>query len=411
MNDTRSTDQAGNGLVNNLHDRLFERLLSGNLVYNTCWEDPAVDRQALELSESDVMLVITSAGCNVLDYLLDGPRRIHAVDANPRQNALLELKLAGIRTLAFEDFFAIFGDGRHPRMHDVYHRALRPALTGFARAYWDRHHHWFEPRNANGSFYYRGLSGLVARIFRLYAQARPRLRSALTELIDADSLDAQRDIYDRRVRPMMWSRKMNWLLSRQMTMNLLGVPHPQRREVEQQHPDGVAGFVREAVDYVFRCLPVSDNYFWTVYIRGHYTRDCCPAYLQAQNFARLKDNLVDRVRVHTCLVADFLARHEQPVSRYVLLDHMDWMGAYRPRALADEWRLILERASTDCRIIFRSAHANPGYLERVPVAWRGETRALNGHLRFDRERAARLGQMDRVHTYAGFHIAEPALAT
>jgi S-adenosylmethionine-diacylglycerol 3-amino-3-carboxypropyl transferase len=28
-----------------------------------------------------------------LDYTLTGPRRILAVDANPRQNALLELKL------------------------------------------------------------------------------------------------------------------------------------------------------------------------------------------------------------------------------------------------------------------------------------------------------------------------------
>jgi hypothetical protein len=38
---------------------------------------------------------------------LTGPRRVHAVDANPRQNAPLELKLAGIRHLDFDDFVAI----------------------------------------------------------------------------------------------------------------------------------------------------------------------------------------------------------------------------------------------------------------------------------------------------------------
>ena len=32
--------------------------------------------------------MITSGGCNALDYLLDEPRRIYAVDMNPRQNAL-----------------------------------------------------------------------------------------------------------------------------------------------------------------------------------------------------------------------------------------------------------------------------------------------------------------------------------
>jgi S-adenosylmethionine-diacylglycerol 3-amino-3-carboxypropyl transferase len=73
---------------------LFDAIYRRALVYNTCWEDPAVDRAALNFRPDDTVLVITSAGCNVLDYALTGPRRIHAVDANPRQTAPLELKLA-----------------------------------------------------------------------------------------------------------------------------------------------------------------------------------------------------------------------------------------------------------------------------------------------------------------------------
>lgn len=397
-------------LSDTLNDRLFERMCGRNLVYNTCWEDPAVDRLALEIGSKDTMMVITSAGCNVLDYLLDEPRRIHAVDANPRQNALLELKLAGIRTLDFDDFFALFGDGRHPRAERLYQRALRPALSGFSRDFWDRHHAWFASTKPSSTFYYRGLSGIVARLFRLYTDARPRLRSALEELIDATDLDQQREIYDRTVRPLMWSGRMNWLLSRQLTMNMLGVPHPQRHEVERQHADGVAGFIREAIDYVFRQLPIGNNYFWTVYIRGHYTRDCCPAYLESHNFNRLKDDLVDRVRVHTGLVSAFLADNERSISRFVLLDHMDWMGTYAPDALAEEWRLILARAAPGARIIFRSAHRSPRYLERTHVRWNGRSAPVRSLLSFDTARAEALQQHDRVHTYAGFHIAEPLAA-
>ena len=58
-----------------------------NLVYNTCWEDPRLDRQALQLGPDDTLAMITSAGCNALDYALDGPRRIYCIDVNPRQNA------------------------------------------------------------------------------------------------------------------------------------------------------------------------------------------------------------------------------------------------------------------------------------------------------------------------------------
>ncbi len=63
-----------------------------------------LDRQALELKSTDRVLVITSAGCNALDYVLAGAGQVYAVDMNPRQNALLELKLSGIRNLQYEDF-------------------------------------------------------------------------------------------------------------------------------------------------------------------------------------------------------------------------------------------------------------------------------------------------------------------
>lgn len=201
---------------------MFAAIYSRSLVYNTCWEDPAVDRRALNITPSDTVLAITSAGCNVLDYALVGPHRIHAVDANPRQTALLELKLAGIRNLDFEDFFGIFGRGRHARFRALFVQRLRDELTPFARDYWDRRVHWFDGRNA--SFYFHGLSGVVAHLFQSYLRLRPRLAVAVSALFDTHCLDEQRHIYDTHIRPFMWSSGMNWTLSRQITMSMLGVP-------------------------------------------------------------------------------------------------------------------------------------------------------------------------------------------
>src|SRR5688500_19981965 len=72
--------------------RVFKFVHGNNLVYNTCWEDPRLDRVALELTPQDNVLVITSAGCNALDYALCEPNHVYAVDMNPRQNAVLDLK-------------------------------------------------------------------------------------------------------------------------------------------------------------------------------------------------------------------------------------------------------------------------------------------------------------------------------
>jgi S-adenosylmethionine-diacylglycerol 3-amino-3-carboxypropyl transferase len=51
-----------------LNGSVFSWIHGNNLVYNTCWEDPRLDRLALNLSHNDHVLVITSAGCNALDY-------------------------------------------------------------------------------------------------------------------------------------------------------------------------------------------------------------------------------------------------------------------------------------------------------------------------------------------------------
>jgi S-adenosylmethionine-diacylglycerol 3-amino-3-carboxypropyl transferase len=389
-------------LRDRIDQNLFNALYARSLVYNTCWEDPAVDRRALQLGPDDSVMVISSAGCNALDYALDAPARIHAVDANPRQNALLELKIAAIRRLEFEDFFAIFGEGYHPRFRDLYRASLRPELSEFARAWWDKHYEWFT--SPLGSFYYHGLSGLVARGFRAYFKLRPKLADDVQALFAAASLAAQRRIYDERIAPALWTPSMKWVLGRQLTLSLLGVPHPQRRLVQAQHVDGVAGFIRTAIEYVFRQLPVADNYFWRVYVAGRYTRDCCPEYLKLDNFQALKGGLVERIRTHTCTVTEFLHDTKRPVSRFVLLDHMDWMSSYHPAALVEEWNAILARARGGARILLRSAHADPAFLNWVRV---GHARQrLDDVLHIDRALAARLHLDDRVHTYAGFMIAD-----
>jgi S-adenosylmethionine-diacylglycerol 3-amino-3-carboxypropyl transferase len=91
---------------------LFDQIHSRNLIYNQCWEDPELDNEVLGINPTDRIAMITSAGCNALDYLLRDPARIHCVDMNPHQNALLELKIAALQALPYEQFFEMFGTGR-----------------------------------------------------------------------------------------------------------------------------------------------------------------------------------------------------------------------------------------------------------------------------------------------------------
>jgi betaine lipid synthase len=49
-------------------------------IYAFTWEDSRVDARMLKVNQDDVILALTSAGCNILSYALERPKRIHSVD-------------------------------------------------------------------------------------------------------------------------------------------------------------------------------------------------------------------------------------------------------------------------------------------------------------------------------------------
>ncbi len=388
-----------------LSRRVFQLVHRHNLVYNTCWEDPRLDRVALELGPHHTVLVITSAGCNALDYALTGPKEVHAVDMNPRQNALLELKLAGIRRLEFEDFFAMFGLGRHPCVKRIYHDKLRPDLSTFSQAYWDRRIEFFQKSNRR-PFYFRGTSGTFALLVNAYANHVVKLRPWVEAILEARGLEEQRWIYENHLRDQFWTRPVCLALKRDAVLSLVGVPRSQRRQLESQYPGGVVQFVRDCVEAVFARLPLADNYFWRLYMTGQYTPDCCPEYLKPDNFLRLKNGLADRIRVHTNTVQGFLESYEGEISRFVLLDHMDWLCDRLFPVLEAEWQWIVRRAAPGARAIWRSGGLRTDFVDRARVTINGRNRQVGELLRYHREQAERLHEQCRVHTYGSFHIAD-----
>jgi S-adenosylmethionine-diacylglycerol 3-amino-3-carboxypropyl transferase len=383
--------------------RVFNAVHRNNLVYNTCWEDPRLDREALRIGPEDEILVITSAGCNALDYALCGPRHVHAVDMNPRQNALLDLKQAGIRGLEFEDFFRMFGTGRLPGVRRVYEQKLRGQLPAWSQSFWDRKIGWFD--DPGRSFYFRGTSGFFAKLAKFYTDKVIKVRPHLDRLLDAEDLAEQRHIYENHLRDK-FGTALRFALNRDTTMSMLGVPRAQRRQIEATYSGDLAQFIQDCLEGVFVGLPMKDNYFWRLYMTGSYTRGCCPEYLVAENFARLKAGLVDRVTTHTNSVQGFLEQHDRPVTRFVLLDHMDWLSDRFFPLLESEWQAIVDRAAPRARLIWRSGGFNTDFLDQVRVNVGGRTQGTREILDYDPALAARLHPLDRVHTYGSFHIAE-----
>ena len=386
--------QLGAQIGNQAHDLLFKTIHQRYLIYNMCWEDPRIDRQLLDLNQDSQVVVLTSAGCNALDYLLDAPAAIHAVDVNPRQNALLQLKLALIGYGDFGDLEQMFRRGSHPRFRELY-ESVRSRLPAYAAAFWDRKIAYFDTTNRKKSFYYHGTCGAVAwLVSRQLLKSGRKLRDYLFDLLDARTLEEQRELY-RKIEPALWGRFSTWLLRQPTALALLGVPRPQIRLIQQQYPGGVIGYISDKLRHVLTEVLIQDNYFWRAYLTGSYTERCCPNYLREENFAHLRAHL-DRIHTYDTTVSGFLNDHPGEYSHFVLLDHQDWLAWHQPQALEEEWRLILANSRPGSRILLRSAGDDIGFLPD----WTRQA------LRFFPALTEPLHSQDRVGTYGSLHFAE-----
>ena len=267
-----------------LWDRAFAFAFKG-LVYAQIWEDPVVDMEALQIAPEHRVATIASGGCNVLSYLTADPAEIVAVDLNTAHIALAHLKLAAARHLpdyaAFRRFFA-----EADRKDNVaaYERHVRPHLDATSRDYW-------EGRDLSGhrrirgfakGVYKRGLLGgfigmahLVARLYRIDPK----------ELLEAESLEEQRAIFEQRLAPIFDKKFIRWLTDQPASLFGLGIPPAQFEALAGDAK--MSDVLRARLEKLACDFALEDNYFaWQAFGRG-YGKDAdapLPPYLQQRHF-------------------------------------------------------------------------------------------------------------------------------
>ena len=379
-------------LSSNLKNYYFSKIHQGKLIYNTCWEDPRCDRMLLEMDEKSKVVMITSAGCNALDYLLDDPKEIHCVDMNFRQNALLELKKVGLEVLPFNTFFALFGKGASEDAKLIYHNLLREKLSVPTQDYWDKHIKYFDGKGRRKSFYYRGTSGFLAYSTTRLMNARKSVRKNLDYLFNAISLEEQVKVFNA-LETQIFNKHVKALVNNHYTMTLAGVPENQQILINQDYQCGVFGYLKDCFRNIFTTLDISENYFYQVYFNGHYTQDCCPEYLKQENFNFLHEN-TEKIKTYTTSVSDFLLKNPGEYSHFILLDHQDWLAVNDPAALEEEWELILQNSKPGTKILLRSASKEVDFFPDF----------IKDKIDFDKEKTKEAHALDRVGTYASVYL-------
>jgi betaine lipid synthase len=372
-------------------------------IYAFTWEDTRVDERILKLGPEDVVLAITSAGDNILSYALQSPARIHAVDLNPSQNHLLELKVASFTALPYEDFWKLFGEGKHPDFRSLLVNKLSPHLSSRAFQYWLGNVSVFTSRRHG--FYDTGGSRHAIRSFRWLTQAFG-CRAAVAALLAAKTLNEQREIWRAHLRPALLSPLFHRLImtSESFLWAALGVPKNQLAMIEADHaasrPDvpatrghAIWHYMTDTLDPVAEGTHIAgDNPYYHVCVAGKFSKDCHPDYLSRAAHARLSRGAAfESLRIHTDEIDEVIARLAPgSLTVAVVMDSMDWFdvgGAPATRQIARLNRAL----AVGGRVLLRSSARKPWYVEVF------ERLGFSARRHGDREPGACI---DRVNMYA-----------
>ncbi|KAJ5866881.1 hypothetical protein N7534_001434 [Penicillium rubens] len=379
-------------------------------IYAFTWEDARADEGLLNLGTEDVVLAITSAGDNILSYATKSPARIHAVDLNPTQNHLLELKIASYVALSYEDFWRLFGEGKHPCFRTLLLTKLSPHLSSRAFQYWFDNAHVFSNTRGNG-LYDTGGSRHAIRAVR-WISLISGCRAAFRDFLATKTLNEQRDIWVSRIRPVLLSKLVCKLVVSQESFlwAALGVPKNQLAMIESDHAESeaVSGpnptsrntrshavwrYMVNTLDPVAEQTHVGvNNPYYHVCMTGAFTRRCHPDYLSEEAYAKLSSpGALDGLRIHTEEVDEVLS-HITPntLTVAVVMDSMDW---FDPRGTAAASQIIKLNSSLKMggRVLLRSSALVPWYM-----------RTFETHGFFPKRVGARLSGacIDRVNMYA-----------
>ncbi len=348
-----------------------------------CWEDASVDRQLLGIDEQSKIMMITSAGCNALSYLLDNPISIHSVDINPRQTALLELKLSILKKCNYPTFFSFFWDGSSSDYQHVYSR-IRKSLSEESKVFWDEHIEYFFP-NRRG-FHFEGGSGMFARFLNKIID-RKSLRNEIIQLSSSNDKEEREQIFNY-IENVLWSGAESKIWQTNGFLSLAGIPAVQRNAI-----GNINQFMLKVLRQIFVDQRAADNPYWGRYLKLPTLKNPTLEYLQKENFSKLRDRS-ERIHFSTTSFSDYLSQTTQKFTHFVLLDHMDWMVGHDKQALDKEWEHILERAEPGAKVLFRTAFDHidfiPDFVQKKCVIEQ-----------IDKEW---LKENDRVGTYTGTYL-------
>ncbi|MEZ4822566.1 MAG: DUF3419 family protein [Ignavibacteria bacterium] len=309
-------------------------------MYSQCWEDPQIDREAFRIQKDDVIFSITSGGCNLLNFLTDNPESVIALDLNPNQNHLLELKISAFRNLPYTGVLEFLGVRKCDNRKEIY-MLLKTDLSLPARCYWDKNIKKIE-RGIIHCGRYEDYMGLLRKCLRLFVSKR-----TIIQFFDTEDNEARKILFEKKWNNRRWKIFTKVLLSRRTMSLLFDEAFFKYLKTEFSFGEHFAGKVRRALTQ----LSIKENYFLRYILLGNYDENYLPPYLRRENFELIRSRL-DRINIITDNCYDFLKQQpDNSITKFNFTNVFEWISE---EAFADLLEETIRVAKDSAVITYRN---------------------------------------------------------
>ncbi len=322
-----------------------------SLIFTANWEDPESDVKAIEMKAGQTLLTITSGGCNSLNFLLHDPEKIYAVDINPAQTWLMELKIAAIKNLNYDEFISFLGLRKCEDRIALFNK-IKHDLSNEANHFWT-----LNARLVNKGFLFNGkFEGFVKLAGKMLSILQGK--SKVETLLALETMEEQKEFFNNR-----WDNK-RWKFIFRLMFNKKRLAKKGLVAEYFHFDDGAQSFSESFYNRTRKVLceiPVKNNYFLSVYFTGKYkNEEELPLYLQRQHYGHIKRN-INRIQIITADTKYWLeTMPAESIDGFCLSNICELMSEADTKKLFTE---VVRTARPGAKICFR----NLMILREVPI--------------------------------------------
>lgn len=247
--------------------------------YANCWEDADLLLAALEIKESDKVFSIASAGDNCLACLSQNPEIVLAVDVNPIQLKLLELKKAVIQTLNHQDFLKFLGFEICENRWELFQK-VKENLEEKTKLFWENKKAEIE----NGIIFQGKFENYFA-LFRKYILPLIHSKKTINRLFEPKNKENQEIFFNKTWNNFRWKLLFKIFFSKAI-MGKYGRDKAFLNEVKIP----VSRFVFEKAKQHLSSEKCQQNYFLEFILKGKFESNL-PHYARKENYEKIKKNI------------------------------------------------------------------------------------------------------------------------